>query len=152
MNGHGKSDRPVIPAKPSNKAGPSAAEGVEGRGLTKGNPRQHNAPRTLRRTRVYSALERVRHAARRDRKKRFTALATLPLNDPKACVTELDRAMTQLGFKGVMLFSNVNGTALSDKAYWPMYEKANELGAVLYIHPIHPVGVEAMTDYWLMPL
>ena len=74
MNGHGKSDRPVIPAKPSNKAGPSAAEGVEGRGLTKGNPRQHNAPRTLRRTRVYSALERVRHAARRDRKKRFTAL------------------------------------------------------------------------------
>ena len=85
-------------------------------------------------------------------KKRFTALATLPLNDPKACVTELDRAMTQLGFKGVMLFSNVNGTALSDKAYWPMYEKANELGAVLYIHPIHPVGVEAMTDYWLMPL
>jgi len=74
MNGHGKSDRPVIPAKPSNKAGRSAAEGVEGRGLTKGNPRQHNAPRTLCRTRVSSALERVRHAARRDRKKRFTAL------------------------------------------------------------------------------
>jgi aminocarboxymuconate-semialdehyde decarboxylase len=33
-----------------------------------------------------------------------------------------------------------------------LYEKANELGAVFYIHPIHPVGVEAMTDYWLMPL
>ena len=74
MNEHGKSDRSVIPAKPSNKAGRSAAEGVEGRGLTKGNPRQHNAPRTLGRTRVSSALERVRHAARRDRKKRFTAL------------------------------------------------------------------------------
>ena len=85
-------------------------------------------------------------------KPRFTALATLPLNDPRASTAELDRAMTQLGFKGVMLFSNVNGTALSDECYWPMYEKANELGAVLYIHPIHPVGVEAMTEYWLMPL
>ena len=91
-------------------------------------------------------------AAIKSTKPRFTALATLPLNDPKASVGELDRAMTQLGFKGVMLFSNVNGTALCDEVYWPMYEKANELGAVFYIHPIHPVGVEAMTEYWLMPL
>ena len=91
-------------------------------------------------------------AAIKSAKPRFTALATLPLNDPKASVGELDRAMTQLGFKGVMLFSNVNGTALCDEVYWPMYEKANELGAVFYIHPIHPVGVEAMTEYWLMPL
>ena len=85
-------------------------------------------------------------------KPRFTALATLPLNDPVASVTELDRAMTELEFKGAMLFSNVNGVALADQCYWPLYEKANELGAVFYIHPIHPVGVEAMTQYWLMPL
>lgn len=83
---------------------------------------------------------------------RFTALATLPLNDPKASVAELERAMTTLGFKGVMVFSNVNGMALSDQCYWPLYEQANALGAVVYIHPIHPVGVEAMTEYWLMPL
>ena len=83
---------------------------------------------------------------------RFTALATLPLNDPDASVKELERAMTSLGFKGVMLFSNVNGVALADERYWPLYEKANELGAVCYIHPIHPVGVESMTEYWLMPL
>jgi len=51
-----------------------------------------------------------------------------------------------------MLFSNVNGVALADERYWPLYEKADRLGAVLYIHPIHPVGVEAMTEYWLMPL
>ncbi len=87
-----------------------------------------------------------------ERGDRFAALATLPLNDPAASVAELDRAVTTLGLKGAMLFSNVNGTALSDPRYWPLYEKAQELGAVLYIHPIHPVGVEAMTDYWLMPL
>ena len=51
-----------------------------------------------------------------------------------------------------MLFSNVNGVGLADPRFWPLYEAANDLGAVLYIHPTHPVGVEAMTDYWLMPL
>ena len=88
----------------------------------------------------------------RERKDRFTALATLPLNDPQASVEEFERATSELGFRGCMLFSNVNGTSLSDPCYWPLYEKANQLEAVFYIHPIHPVGVEAMTEYWLMPL
>ena len=86
------------------------------------------------------------------RGRHFTALATLPLNDPAASVKELDRAIAQLGMRGAMLFSNVNGVALSDRRFWPMYELANDRGAVLYIHPEHPVGVEAMMDYWLMPL
>ena len=51
-----------------------------------------------------------------------------------------------------MLFSNVNGVGLDDKRFWPLWEKADELAAVLFIHPTHPVGVEAMTEYWLMPL
>jgi aminocarboxymuconate-semialdehyde decarboxylase len=89
----------------------------------------------------------------RDTKKgRFTALATLPLNDPAASVRELDRACRQLHFPGAMLFSNVNGAGLNEPQFWPIYELANELGATLYIHPTHPVGVEAMTDFWLMPL
>ena len=54
--------------------------------------------------------------------------------------------------RGAMLFSNVNGVGLDDRRFWPMYEAANDLDAVLYIHPTHPVGVEAMTDFWLMPL
>lgn len=83
---------------------------------------------------------------------RYAALATLPLNDPQASAAELERAMRVLKLPGAMLFSNVDGVALSDQRYWPLYERADELGAVLYIHPTHPVGVEAMTDYWLMPL
>jgi aminocarboxymuconate-semialdehyde decarboxylase len=85
-------------------------------------------------------------------KKHFTALATLPLNDPGASARELRRACAQLGLRGAMLFSNVNGESLSDEKFWPIYEVANELGAVLYIHPTAPVGVEAMQKYWLMPL
>src|SRR5438105_1242630 len=83
---------------------------------------------------------------------RFAALATLPLNDPAASVKELRRAMEQLRFSGAMLFSNVNGVALADERYWPLYELADAKGAVLHIHPTSPVGVEAMTQYWLMPL
>ncbi len=83
---------------------------------------------------------------------RFTALATLPLNDVAASVKELERACRQLGFRGAMLFSNVNGAGLNEDGFLPLYEAANHLGAVLYIHPTHPVGVEAMTDFWLMPL
>lgn len=83
---------------------------------------------------------------------RFSALATLPLNDPGASVVEMERAFKELGFKGVMLHSNVNGISLSDRRFWPLFEKAHELKAVFYIHPSFPVGVEAMTDYWLMPL
>ena len=47
----GKSDRPVVPTKPPNKAGRPAAEVVEGRGLAKGNADEQNAPRTQSRTR-----------------------------------------------------------------------------------------------------
>jgi aminocarboxymuconate-semialdehyde decarboxylase len=54
----------------------------------------------------------------RERPDRFTALATLPLNDPAAAVAELERAMAGLGLPGAMVFSNVN----------------------------------AMLEYWLMPL
>ncbi len=87
-----------------------------------------------------------------ERSERFTALATLPLNDPETSVIEFERAFNDLGFKGVMVFSNINGIALSDRRFWPLYEKASDLNAVFYIHPNFPVGVEAMTEYWLMPL
>ena len=74
MNGHGKSDRPIVPVKFPNNAGKPVAEGMEGRGLAKGNPHQQTASRTPSRTDAPSALERVRHAASRDRRLQFTAL------------------------------------------------------------------------------
>ena len=87
-----------------------------------------------------------------ERGARFSAFATLPLCDSQASVKEFVRAVDQLKLSGAMLFSNVNGEALSDEKFWPIYEVANDLDAVLYIHPTAPVGVEAMQQYWLMPL
>ena len=88
----------------------------------------------------------------RDYPTRFAALATLPLHDPEASVAELERAMVQLGLKGATLFGNINGVALSDERFWPLYEAANEMSLTFFIHPTYPVGVEAMLDYMLMPL
>ena len=82
---------------------------------------------------------------------RFTALATLPLNDPEASVAEFDR-VRRMGFKGCLVMGNVNGTALADRRFWPLWERASDAGAVMYIHPTFPLGVEAMERYWLMPL
>jgi aminocarboxymuconate-semialdehyde decarboxylase len=89
---------------------------------------------------------------RAERPSRFVPLATLPLCDPAASVAELTRALDELHLPGAMLFSNVNGTGLDDRRFWPMYEIADAHDAVLMIHPTFPVGVEAMRDYWLMPL
>ena len=85
------------------------------------------------------------------RGKRFTALATLPLNNAGAAVEEFDR-VHKIGFKGCMVFGNVHGVPLANKRFWPLWERASEARAVMYIHPTFPLGVEAMEDYWLMPL
>jgi RNA-directed DNA polymerase len=74
MNGRGKSDRPTVPKKSPNKALGRDAEATEGEGLARGNPQECNTPRTQSRPSVPSALERIRQAARKDRKQQFTAL------------------------------------------------------------------------------
>ena len=77
MNGRGKSDSPIVPAKPSNQGRAAAtrlAEGVEGRGLPKGNSGEPTRSRTQSRSDLQQALDRVRQAAVRDRKGQFTAL------------------------------------------------------------------------------
>ena len=85
-NGPGKSDRPVVSEKSSNNAGRPVAEGMERSGLAKGNLIQQNASRTPSRNDAPSALERVRQAAKQDRKLRFTALLHHIYNIETLCV------------------------------------------------------------------
>jgi RNA-directed DNA polymerase len=81
MNGRRKSDRPVVVTKPANKAGVTVndaetptAEQVERRGLAKGKTPRQNTNRALDRATVQRALGRIRQAAVKDRKVRFTSL------------------------------------------------------------------------------
>src|SRR5450432_1510741 len=81
MNGRRKSDRPVVVTKPANKVGSatdevavSMAERVERRGLAKGKPPRQNTNRAQDREVVQSALGRIRQAAVKDKKAKFTSL------------------------------------------------------------------------------
>jgi group II intron reverse transcriptase/maturase len=77
MNERRKSDSPTVPVKPSNKGGTAAAspaEGVEGRGLPKGNSDGQNRSRAQIRQDLQNALDRVRQAAVQDRGLQFTTL------------------------------------------------------------------------------
>jgi aminocarboxymuconate-semialdehyde decarboxylase len=66
---------------------------------------------------------------------RFFALGTVPMPDSVAAVSELERCMSALKFKGVQILTNVAGKELSDPAFAPFWAKAEALGAVVLIHP-----------------
>jgi 2,3-dihydroxybenzoate decarboxylase len=76
---------------------------------------------------------------------RFAAFAALPTPDPKASADELERAVTQLGFKGAMIHGLTDGVFFDDKRFWPVFERAAALDVPLYIHPAmpHPAVVDA---------
>jgi aminocarboxymuconate-semialdehyde decarboxylase len=83
---------------------------------------------------------------------RFLAFAALPLQDPKASASELERAVKELGLKGGTLMTNVDGTPLDAEGLMPVYEKAVELDVPLFIHPTSPINSRAMGDYRLVPI
>ena len=74
MNDRGKSDSPVLPAKPPNKPGRPGAEVVEGRGLPEGNAASKTRPGRRAGQGAPSALDRVRRIAQKDKDAKFTAL------------------------------------------------------------------------------
>src|SRR6266516_4354067 len=74
MHGDEKSDRPVVPMSPPNKAADAAAEAGEGSGLGKENAASTTRPGHSAGLSVPSALDRVRRVAKQDKKVRFTAL------------------------------------------------------------------------------
>jgi aminocarboxymuconate-semialdehyde decarboxylase len=71
-------------------------------------------------------------ARRPDRLKGF---GTVPMPDGNEAARELERCVTKLGFKGVQVLTNVNGRELSDPAFARFWQKAEELGVLVVIHP-----------------
>ena len=68
-------------------------------------------------------------------KDRLVALGGVPLQDGNEAAKELERGMKQLGFKGAEILTNVNGKELSDRDFEPFWKKAEELDALVFIHP-----------------
>jgi aminocarboxymuconate-semialdehyde decarboxylase len=66
---------------------------------------------------------------------RFVALGTVPMQAPELAVAELEYCIKQLGFRGLEIGTNVAGVELADSRFEPVFAKAEELGAVLFLHP-----------------
>lgn len=70
---------------------------------------------------------------------RFLGFAALPLQDPRAAVRELKRAVGELGFKGAMINAHTNGMYLDHPSLRPFWEAAVELDVPIYMHPANAV-------------
>jgi aminocarboxymuconate-semialdehyde decarboxylase len=81
--------------------------------------------------------------------KRFTAACTVPLQDTKLAIGELERAVEKLGFRAVYLITSIDGKPIHGRELWPFYERATELGVPVFLHPFLPPGADQMRDFWL---
>ncbi len=82
---------------------------------------------------------------------RFMGLGVVPLKSIQFAMEELTRII-KAGLKGVILGSNVNGVFLDDESYFPFFQQAERLKAVLFVHSASPVNRNGMHDYRLTPM
>ena len=79
---------------------------------------------------------------------RLHPLAHVPPLGGSEALAELDRCAGALGFKGVLLWSDVGGEPLDSRALWPFYERVAALGLFIFIHPtLLPIGAEYMAEH-----
>jgi uncharacterized protein len=75
-------------------------------------------------------------------------IASMPMNNPDAAVEEIDRAVTQLHAAGIQIFTNVNGRALDDPQFAPIFQRMAELDRPIWLHPTR---TSAFPDYATEP-
>jgi predicted TIM-barrel fold metal-dependent hydrolase len=77
----------------------------------------------------------VLYGATRAHPTRFAGFAELPTVDPKAAAGELERTVTQYGFKGALINGMTAGSFLDGKKFWCIFERAQALDVPIYLHP-----------------
>jgi 2,3-dihydroxybenzoate decarboxylase len=77
---------------------------------------------------------------------RYSGFAHLAMQDGKAAADELERAMRELGFVGAMINGHTNGQYLDHPSLYPFWERAEALGAVIYLHPADPPSTMPALD------
>lgn len=80
---------------------------------------------------------------------RFLGLGTVPLQDIDLAIKEMERCVHELRLPGLEIGSNINGSNLSDKRFFPFYEAAEKLGCSIFVHPWEMMGEDQMQRYWL---
>ena len=82
---------------------------------------------------------------------RFAGFATLPMQNVAASVAELERAVGALGLKGAMVGDHVNGRTYDDPAFLPLWQAAEALGAVIFVHQSGDTIVSARSARYHLP-
>src|SRR6202049_2875752 len=77
---------------------------------------------------------------------RYSGFAHLPMQDAKAAADELERCMRELKFCGAMVNGHTNGQYLDHPSLHPFWERAEALGATIYIHPTDPIAPSPALD------
>ena len=80
---------------------------------------------------------------------RFSAIGTVPLQNPTAAVNELDHAMRTLGMKGVELATTVDGRFLDEAGLDDFWAAAQDLGAFIVLHPMRPLEGIDLKRYFM---
>ena len=80
---------------------------------------------------------------------RFRGLCVLPMQNEKAAGEELDRCVNKLGFKGILLYTNLAGAWCDEPQFHWLYARAEELGAPILLHPAKPMTTEQVKAYEL---
>ena len=83
---------------------------------------------------------------------RFAAIGTVPLQDTTSAIRELEHLVGALGMSGVQISSNINGLDLDDPRFRPFWARAEELGAVVLIHPSGFTDGRRLDDWFLTNL
>jgi aminocarboxymuconate-semialdehyde decarboxylase len=95
------------------------------------------------------ALNEAMSQAVKDEPERFVALASVPLQHPAAAIEEAEWAIKQLGMKGVAIGASVYGRPLSTPELRPFFQKVEELGVPIFVHPGNTPMTDLMSDYYL---
>lgn len=80
--------------------------------------------------------------------KRFVGLGTVPLQDTKLAIRELERCK-EIGLAGVQIGSNVNQLNLGEAQFYEFFAACENLGMAVFIHPWEMMGEKEMQKYWL---
>ena len=78
---------------------------------------------------------------------RFFGLAVLPFNSPEAMLAEFERSTGRLGMKGVLLYSNLDGSFPDEPRFRPLFVEAEKRGVPVLLHPAFPTTFEATKGY-----
>jgi aminocarboxymuconate-semialdehyde decarboxylase len=88
----------------------------------------------------------------KDHPERFAGICSVPVQNPARSLAELERAVSRLGMKGVEIGTNINGTNLDDRSLWPFYNKVQELGVPIMVHPFNVAAGDRLRRYYLSNL